>query len=561
MNSFKDCHDTQLGRNTRNFLQQHMTFFRVHLTCFVIVAFIGSLILWGIGNEREDIPPGGQVVLMIMMLLGSQVVTSTVPLLVKKHRYCRVARIAIDPSDHEPVGPPTPPIVEVLVPETFSRSEPRVEELQHASSKWSMVAKRGSQVLEKLGSKIKRRAEDEAWMAEMATKRQAEHLTEVFQEHQATIVLIRIIVIYGVLVHLMGFFIAWLSILCGRPYPRNLIRHKKKTNLGFFSLFAVVSAFCNVGYIASSENLMPFNSSLVLLLDMILLIMLGNGIYPPCLRGIIRLLHHFSKGNTKQACEFLLDHPRKCYTHLFPPNTTRWLLISFFGLNGFEICVIYILDWNSTAFDGLDTGEKIVNGIFQCVNTRSGGMNSVAITGLSPTTLFIFAVMMYVSAYPVFLSRQATRQKSVDDEGAISHLSARKQRDILDTTLATQFRRLLAQDTAYLFLATFFICVSVNHGLKHDPLNYNIFSVVFEIISAYGGVGLSYGYSCSLRTEPGYCVDEPVSFSGKWGVTPKIIMIVVMLLGRHRGLPDNIDSAILLPEQKFSNIMRRQTSE
>ncbi|EFJ26401.1 hypothetical protein SELMODRAFT_97685 [Selaginella moellendorffii] len=485
-----------------------MTFFRVHLTCFVIVAFIGSLILWGIGNERgghfpfvdcfygitsalclsglttvpvEDIPPGGQVVLMIMMLLGSQVVTSTVPLLVKKHRYCRVARIAIDPSDHEP--------------------------------------------------------------------------------HQATIVLIRIIVIYGVLVHLMGFFIAWLSILCGRPYPRNLIRHKKKTNLGFFSLFAVVSAFCNVGYIASSENLMPFNSSLVLLLDMILLIMLGNGIYPPCLRGIIRLLHHFSKGNTKQACEFLLDHPRKCYTHLFPPNTTRWLLISFFGLNGFEICVIYILDWNSTAFDGLDTGEKIVNGIFQCVNTRSGGMNSVAITGLSPTTLFIFAVMMYVSAYPVFLSRQATRQKSVDDEGAISHLSARKQRDILDTTLATQFRRLLAQDTAYLFLATFFICVSVNHGLKHDPLNYNIFSVVFEIISAYGGVGLSYGYSCSLRTEPGYCVDEPVSFSGKWGVTPKIIMIVVMLLGRHRGLPDNIDSAILLPEQKFSNIMRRQTSE
>lgn len=64
--------------------------------------------------------------------------------------------------------------------------------------------------------------------------------------------------------------------------------------------------------------------------------------------------------------------------------------------------------------------------------------------------------------------------------------------------------------------------------------------------SAYGNVGLSVGYSCSAAPESATtnCKEVPYSFSGKWSATSKLILVAVMFLGRHRGLPDDTDSAI-----------------
>ncbi|KAI7341681.1 hypothetical protein KC336_g23342, partial [Hortaea werneckii] len=65
---------------------------------------------------------------------------------------------------------------------------------------------------------------------------------------------------------------------------------------------------------------------------------------------------------------------------------------------------------------------------------------------------------------------------------------------------------------------------------------FTMFSVLFEIVSAYGTVGLSLGY-------PGF----NTSFSGQFHVISKLVIIAMMLRGRHRGLPYALDRAILLP--------------
>eukprot|EP00897_Mesotaenium_endlicherianum_P007502 jgi/Mesen1/6780/ME000348S06059 len=39
------------------------------------------------------------------------------------------------------------------------------------------------------------------------------------------------------------------------------------------------------------------------------------------------------------------------------------------------------------------------------------------------------------------------------------------------------------------------------------------------------------------------------ALAGVWKVTSKLVLIVVMMLGRHRGLPDNIDSAVSIPKK------------
>lgn len=75
--------------------------------------------------------------------------------------------------------------------------------------------------------------------------------------------------------------------------------------------------------------------------------------------------------------------------------------------------------------------------------------------------------------------------------------------------------------------------------LANDPnaRNFSIFGFFFEIMSAYGTVGLSLGY-------PG----SPLSLSGQMSVVSKLVVMIVMLAGRHRGLPMSIDKAIYLPK-------------
>jgi hypothetical protein len=63
---------------------------------------------------------------------------------------------------------------------------------------------------------------------------------------------------------------------------------------------------------------------------------------------------------------------------------------------------------------------------------------------------------------------------------------------------------------------------------------------MFEVVSAYGTVGLSLGVPY-----------DDYSFCGVWHTVSKLILITVMLRGRHRILPMAIDRAVLIPGQKL----------
>lgn len=72
---------------------------------------------------------------------------------------------------------------------------------------------------------------------------------------------------------------------------------------------------------------------------------------------------------------------------------------------------------------------------------------------------------------------------------------------------------------------------------------------VFELISAYGTVGLSLGVPFAN-----------FSFSGALTPLSKLIVCAVMLRGRHRGLPVAIDRAVMLPKE-FKKAMGMRDSE
>ena len=87
--------------------------------------------------------------------------------------------------------------------------------------------------------------------------------------------------------------------------------------------------------------------------------------------------------------------------------------------------------------------------------------------------------------------------------------------------------------------------------LGADPLIHSIYSVayittlvvflVFELVSAFGGIGLSLG----LPT-------DNFSFSGAFGPLSKLVVIIIMVRGRHRGLPVAVDRASKCPRLFYS---------
>jgi Trk-type K+ transport system membrane component len=61
------------------------------------------------------------------------------------------------------------------------------------------------------------------------------------------------------------------------------------------------------------------------------------------------------------------------------------------------------------------------------------------------------------------------------------------------------------------------------------------FSIAFEIVSAFAGIGLTLG----LPT-------DNFSFSGEFRVLSKLIVCILMVRGRHHGLPVALDRASTL---------------
>ena len=86
-----------------------------------------------------------------------------------------------------------------------------------------------------------------------------------------------------------------------------------------------------------------------------LMILAGNTCYPVFLRLIIWTFFTLLPDNEKfsehkTTLRFLLDHPRRCYTNLFPSRHTWWLLATLVVLNG--------TDW--AAFEVLNVCEAIL---------------------------------------------------------------------------------------------------------------------------------------------------------------------------------------------------------
>ncbi len=106
--------------------------------------------------------------------------------------------------------------------------------------------------------------------------------------------------------------------------------------------------------------------------------------------------------------------------------------------------------------------------------------------------------------------------------------------------ISQQVQGQLAHDLWWLVLAVLVISTIETSHFLADPVDYSVFNVVFEVVSAYGCVGISVGLPTAAY-----------SFSGGWHGGSKLVLCLVMLRGRHRGLPVALDRAVRFPGEQL----------
>ncbi|KAF2577126.1 hypothetical protein F2Q70_00009181 [Brassica cretica] len=93
---------------------------------------------------------------------------------------------------------------------------------------------------------------------------------------------------------------------------------------------------------------------------------------------------------------------------------------------------------------------------------------------------------------------------------------------------------LVVSQLSFLVICIFLISITERQKLRRDPLNFNVLNITLEVVSAYGNVGFTTGYSCErrLNVSDGGCEDAGYGFAGRWSSSGKFILIIVMFYGR-----------------------------
>ncbi|KAE8259324.1 hypothetical protein A4X13_0g1092 [Tilletia indica] len=369
-------------------------------------------------------------------------------------------------------------------------------------------------------------------------------------EYRAIDMLAKLIPAYWLLINFFCIVLVapWLSSKAAAKYhPVFEAQGQYAPNYTWFWVFNVVSAYSNTGMSLIDTSMIQMADAYLMLIPMAFLILAGNTGFPILFRFFI---WSFSKmvpngSRTFETLRFLLDHPRRCFVYLFPSNETWWLVGALIILNGTDWVAFLVLDIGNAVIEAIPVPQRIFDGLFQATAVRAAGFQVVGMLGLAPAVLVLYVTMMYVSAYPIALSVRSTNvyeerslgiyeQQPDDDDEMPRERNAR----VWGRFLATHARRQLAFDMWWLGFALWLVCVIEKTEIE-DPVSngwFDVFHILFELVSAYGTVGLSTGTPF-----------DNFSLSGRFRTLSKLVVCFVMLRGRHRGLPMAIDRAVLLP--------------
>ena len=359
-------------------------------------------------------------------------------------------------------------------------------------------------------------------------------------EYRALKTLALVLVVYFCAWHLFGLVCLVPWIMKSKTYGS--IVTQQGQGRPWWGIFTAASAFNDLGFTLTNNSMISFGTAIFPMMLMTFLIVIGNTGFPCMLRFSIWFLSKcVPRGSGLwEELRFLLDHPRRCFTLLFPGPATWWLFAVLVVLNGVDLMFFVVLDLKDPVITSMKPFIRFVDGLFQASSTRTAGFGVVNLAELHPAIQVSYLIMMYISVFPIAISMRRT---NVYEEKSLGIYASKEEDEEEENAsyIGAHLRKQLGFDLWFVFLGLFVIAIVEGDRLSDlNQSSFSLFAVLFEIVSAYGTVGLSLGYPTINA-----------SFSAEFHTLSKLIIIAMQIRGRHRGLPYELDRAILLPSESL----------
>ncbi|MCD7036303.1 TrkH family potassium uptake protein [Metabacillus sp. GX 13764] len=255
----------------------------------------------------------------------------------------------------------------------------------------------------------------------------------------------------------------------------------------FYSFFHAVSAFNNAGFALFPNNLMNYAGDPLINIVISLLFIIG-GI------GFTVLVDIWNK---KRFKKFSL------HTKLMVAGTIVINLIAMF--------VLFFIEYsNPHTLGALSFGDKLWASYFQAVSPRTAGFNTINIADMKDSSLFFMVILMFIGA------GSASTGGGIKLTTALVIFLATITFVRGKTTLSIGRRSLnksyIAKALAITVVSLLFIVLAI--FIMNLTEKASFLQVLFEVVSAFGTVGLSMNLTASLS------------------LTGKLVIIFIMFLGK-----------------------------
>ena len=321
------------------------------------------------------------------------------------------------------------------------------------------------------------------------------------------------------------------------------------------AMFITISSLANSGFAISSSSLFYLKNNFFAYFVVAWMVLIGNTLLPVLIRQLIRFFKRINFCSVKELVyDYVLDNPRKISWYIFGSIKSKILLQSVVFLNIFfyifYLGCAYSNDIMKRAYGDNATLAGI--GAFQVISLRSAGLQIMDFRLLNRGLMVVWVVAMYIPTAP-YIGKGLVGKDEMDAKtmyekkgmigGSLSSGSGSGSGSIDledDDILHEEFMHSSSFIKKNILNHTFFIFLSVaicscieSDYIRANPEVNNVFFIFFEIISAYGNVGVSMGVP-----------NEAYNLCGKFQTTSKLIVIFMMLLGKFRGIPKLYDEVI-----------------
>lgn len=257
----------------------------------------------------------------------------------------------------------------------------------------------------------------------------------------------------------------------------------------FFGVFHSVSAFCNAGFALFSTNLEAYKANPVINLTIAYLITLG-GIGFAVISSVIMVIRRgIDKFNLTSKVAIIIS-----------------MILTFGGM-----IVFFVLEYSNPATLGdLNFFQKILASYFQSVTLRTAGFNTIPLQDLRAATIFICCILMFIGASPGSTGGGIkTTTFGIILFYVIGIVKKRESIEIFNRRLDWE---VMNRALAILVLALTYVSVIITLLLIIE--DFPVEEIIFEVISAFGTVGLTLGITPELSS------------------ISKLLIIVTMFVGR-----------------------------